>query len=82
MSSRLKQLSLLVLMGAMLLSGSLIVAQETVNRALTPGVTATGQLDADNITQVFTVSASSGQSVSVTATTEAGATGTRLGDRR
>lgn len=74
MSSRLKQLSLLVLIGVLLLSGGLIVAQETTNRALTPGVTATSQLDADNITQVFTLSASSGQSVSVTVTTEAGAT--------
>lgn len=74
MSSRLKQLSLLVVIGVMLLSGGLIVAQEATNRALTPGVTATSQLDADNITQVFTVSASSGQSVSVTVTTEAGAT--------
>ncbi len=74
MSSRLKQLSLLVLIGAVLVSGSLIAAQDTVTRALSPGVTATSQLEGDNITQVFTVSASSGQSVNVTVTTEAGAT--------
>ncbi|MCA0453242.1 MAG: PPC domain-containing protein [Chloroflexi bacterium] len=74
MSSRLKQLSLLVLMGAILLSGGLIFAQDAASRALTPNVTSEGQLDADNITQVFTVAASSGQSVSVTATTESGAT--------
>jgi hypothetical protein len=73
MSSRLRQLILTIVLGVLFISISLIAAQDTTTHTLTPGVTTTGALDATAVAQVYTVTASSGQTVSVTVTTKSGA---------
>jgi uncharacterized protein YfaP (DUF2135 family) len=73
MSSRLRQLILTMVLGLVLFSTSLLAAQDNATHALTPGITTPGVLDAANVTQVYTVSVASGQTVSVTATTKSGA---------
>lgn len=73
MSSRLKQLSLLFFILSGMLWGGLLSAQDSATRVLTPGITTNGQLSDANITQVYTLAASSGQSITVSAATESGA---------
>ena len=65
-SSRLRQLLLAVSLGIVFLSTGILAAQESATRALTPGITSQGTLNTNSVTQVYTVTASSGQSASVT----------------
>ncbi len=73
MSSRLRQLILIVVLGVVFLSVGLLAAQDNATHALTPGITTPGILNTNSIAQVYTLSASSGQTVSVTVATKSGA---------
>ena len=73
MSSRLRQLFLVTLLGVVFFSTGILAAQNTATHALTPGITSAGTLSTTSLTQVYTVTASSGQSISVTVTTKSGA---------
>ncbi len=73
MSSRLRQLIFITVLGAIFLATGLIAAQDNPTRALTPGITTPGTLSTTAVAEVFTVSASSGQTVTVTVTTKSGA---------
>jgi uncharacterized protein YfaP (DUF2135 family) len=73
MSSRLRKIILAVLVGLFLLSTGLLFAQDNATRALTPGITASGTLNTATVAQVYTVSVTTGQTVSVTLTTKSGA---------
>lgn len=73
MSSRLRQIILAVLVGIVFMSTGLVAAQDNATKALTPGITASGTLNTTSIAQVYTVSVTTGQTVSVTLTTKSGA---------
>ncbi len=73
MSSRLKQLSCLLSLALVLFSSVLVNAQDSASRALTSGITTSGNLGAANITEVFTFAGASGQIISLTLTTDSGA---------
>ncbi len=73
MSSRLRKLILTMVLGVGFLSTGLIAAQDNTTHALTPGITTAGTLDTTSVTRVYTVTASSGQTVSVTVATKSDA---------
>ncbi len=73
MSSRLRQIILVMFVGILLVSTSLVAAQDNATRALTPGITTSGSLTTTSVAQVYTVSVTTGQTVSVTLTTKSGA---------
>jgi len=62
-----------MLVGMVCISTGVLAAQDNATRALTPGITASGTLNTSTVAEVYTVSVTTGQSVSVTLTTQSGA---------